>query len=356
MSGGQRVISIYADHLRRRGHEVMVVSPPRRARTTREKLRSVTRGGGWPKQPREHSSHFDGLGLDCRVLDKYRPILHSDVPDADVVIATWWETAEWASGFPAPKGAKVYFIQHHEVFPYLPVERVEATWKIPFHKILISQWLATISKERYGDASYSLVPNSVDLNQFWAARRRKNTTPTIGLMYSSVHFKGCDISLAALGLVRERFPSLRIVSFGQSAPVPNLPLLERTHYVVNPQQASIREIYSQCDAWLVGSRSEGFGLPILEAMACRTPVISTPCGAAPELLASGGGIIVAPEDPCDMAKAIEKIVCMSEGTWGEMSDLALATASLYTWENATDLFEAALLTAIKKSDQTAQSK
>jgi len=44
-------------------------------------------------------------------------------------------------------------------------------------------------------------------------------------------------------------------------------------------------------------------LPILEAMACRTPVIGTPAGPAPELLGAGGGILVRPEDPADMAMA-----------------------------------------------------
>ena len=44
-----------------------------------------------------------------------------------MVIATWWETAEWVNDFPASKGRKFYLIQHHEIHPYLPLERVQAT-------------------------------------------------------------------------------------------------------------------------------------------------------------------------------------------------------------------------------------
>ena len=168
----------------------------------------------------------------------------------------------------------------------------------------------------------------------------------IGLMYSSVPFKGCDISLEAFQLARGWIPDLRLVSFGDCASIPDLPLPAGTDHTVRPRQDRIREIYARCDAWLFGSRSEGFGLPILEAMVCRTPVIGTPAGAAPELLAGGGGLLVAPEDPHDMARAIVEIANLDDRRWVEMSDLALATANRYTWDDATDRFEDALFTAV----------
>jgi glycosyltransferase involved in cell wall biosynthesis len=97
--------------------------------------------------------------------------------------------------------------------------------------------------------------------------------------------------------------------------------------------------------WLWSSRSEGFGLPILEAMACRTPVIATPAGAAPELLSGGGGFLVKPEDPEDMARAIERVSRMKDPQWLPLSEAAYRTATKFTWDQATDLFEAALITA-----------
>jgi glycosyltransferase involved in cell wall biosynthesis len=121
-----------------------------------------------------------------------------------------------------------------------------------------------------------------------------------------------------------------------------------TEYFQQPPQTAIKDIYAQCDAWLFASRLEGFGLPIIEAMACRTPVIGTPAGAAPELLVDGGGILVKPEDPEDMAKAIEEICMMSESEWRAMSDAAYATATGYTWDDAAELCEDAYKTAIKR--------
>ncbi len=110
-------------------------------------------------------------------------------------------------------------------------------------------------------------------------------------------------------------------------------------------------LYASCDAWLFASRCEGFGLPILEAMACRTPVIGTPVGAAPELLAAGGGRLVAPQDPAAMARMIVDVARMDDAAWREMSRQAHHTASGYTWDDATDAFEAALRRAALRHDQ-----
>ena len=120
------------------------------------------------------------------------------MPDADVVVATWWETAEWVNALDPRKGAKVYFIQHHEVFPYLPVDRSRATYQLPLRKVVISRWLLDVMREEYGDGSVDLVPNSVDSAQFFAAPRGKQSVPTFGFIYSTSGFKGLNVMLAAL--------------------------------------------------------------------------------------------------------------------------------------------------------------
>jgi len=352
-SGGVRVASIYAKRLHDRGHQVVVVSRPHRKATVRERVRAFVGRQPLPYAARQATSLLDGLGLDHRSIESHRPITAADVPDADVVVATWWETAEWMADYPESKGSKAYFIQHYEVHEGLPVDRVEATWRLPMHKIVIANWLADLAKNRFGDSDYSLVPNSVDQTQFFAPPRDKQQTPTIGLMYSHVPFKGCDISLKAFELARQNIPGLKMVAFGARQPTPDLPLPTETVFAQHPAQHTIRDIYAQADAWLVASRSEGFGLPILEAMACRTPVIATPTGAAPELLAAGGGILVPPEDPPAMAAAIEQICRLDNAAWRALSDKAYDTATRYTWDDATTLFESALRRAREKSHQVA---
>jgi glycosyltransferase involved in cell wall biosynthesis len=347
LAGGIRVVATYAEYLKNRGHDVYVVSQPLAPISLSQRIKSVLKGDtGW--HDKRNLSHFDGRDIEHRVLERIRPITDADVPDADVVVATWWETAEWVAALSPSKGAKAYFIQHYEAFDGQPKERVKATWLLPMHKIAIAQWLVDLAHE-LGDDAVSLVPNSVDTQQFFALPRSKQTVPTVGVMYSGAAWKGCDICLNAVTLAAKQVPNLRLISFGSEQLHSNLPLPPTTNYLYRPAQESIKNIYAQCDAWLFGSRSEGFGMPVLEAMACRTPVIGTPAGAVPELLTGGSGIIVNPNDPEDMARAIEQICCLSNDDWQAMSDAAYAKATGYTWDDATACFEAALQTAIERS-------
>jgi glycosyltransferase involved in cell wall biosynthesis len=150
-------------------------------------------------------------------------------------------------------------------------------------------------------------------------------------MYSQIGWKGSDISLEAFKLAAEKNPELQLVGFGQSAPLPELPLPEGVIYYQVPPQHTLKDIYASCDAWLFSSRWEGFGLPILEAMACRTPVIGTPVGAAPDLLGDGAGILVNSEDPEDLAGAIERVWgCGHRETGLPLPILDLVTHKLYS--------------------------
>ena len=351
LSGGVRVVSIYADRLKRRGHEVTIVVRPPRAPTFREKARSALTGRALPAAARMGPSHLDALDVKARYIDAHRPVTVDDVPDADVIVATWWETAEWIESFPPSKGAKAYFIQHYEVHANQPVARVDRTWRLPMHKITISRWLSDLARDHFGDGDVSLVPNAVDLNQFQSPPRGKQPAPTVGLMYSLVGFKGCEVGLKAFDLASRVVPRLKLVAFGNRNPTPELPLPPGAQFIQQPAQDSLKDIYGQCDAWLFSSRSEGFGLPLLEAMACRTPVIATPAGAAPEVCAGGGGILVPLDDPGAMARAIERVAAMPEAEWRCMSDKAYVTATQYTWDDATDRFEAALVRATQMGER-----
>jgi glycosyltransferase involved in cell wall biosynthesis len=348
VSGGVRVASTYAKRLADRGHTVVVVSRPQRKATLRERVGAIVHGRALPYAARKVPSLLDGMGLDHRVVDTHRPITADDVPDADVIVATWWETAEWVAGFPESKGAKAVLMQGYEVHEGLPADRIDATWRLAMHKIVIAGWLADLARGRFGDADVSLVPNSVDTKQFHAPPRDRQAVPTVGLLFSHTACKGTDISLKAFDLAAKTVPGLKLVSFGGRAPTPELLLPQGAEFALQPAQNSIKDIYASADAWLFSSRAEGFGLPILEAMACRTPVIATPAGAAPELLSTGGGMLVPHEDPAAMAAAIEQICRMDNTAWRALSDKAFQTVARYSWDDATTLFESALRRAREK--------
>lgn len=344
MSGGIRVIAIYADRLHRRGHEVMVVHPPNRPIGIRERLRSVVNGRGWPESRRRSSSHFDGVDVATCMLDEYRAVVDADLPDADIVVATWWETADWVATLSKAKGAKAYFMQDYGACGQ-PLEELQRTWKLPFHIITISNWLVDLVEEHSGTKP-SLVLNAVEADLFRLPARSMPTVPQVGFTYTASPQKGIDVCISAIELARQRVPELRVICFGSERPGANLPLPSDTTFGYRVRDAELKRYYGECTAWLFGSRREGFGLPILEAMACGTPVIATPAGAAPELVTDARGRLVPVDDPEAMAEAIVSLCGMSSEAWKHLSAAAYDCATGYTWDDAMDRFEEALQIAL----------
>jgi glycosyltransferase involved in cell wall biosynthesis len=351
-TGGNRVVATYAERLRKRGHTVAIVSRPHAKRTLPERLWGLVSEGRWLPAHREEASHIDGTGVRHLLTDSIRPIVDWDVPDGDVVIATWWETANWVNGLSRRKGAKVYLIQHHEVFPYLPVERVKATYRLPgLHKVTVSRWLRDVIRDTYGGPESTLVMNAVDSDLFFAPPRGKQRQPTVGVVYhgEAGGWKGGDAAVKVLARVKAALPELRVVAFGARPPSRELPLPAGSTFVADPPQSQLRDLYGQCDAWLCTSRCEGFGLPTLEAMACRVPAVSTRVGAAIDLIEDGRqGFLADVDDTVGLARRLIQVLKMEEPAWRAMSEAAFTTATRYTWDDATTLFEAALLEAVER--------
>ena len=342
MSGGIRVAAIYAKALAEKGHDVFLISPPRQNMPLHRKIRSFIKGNGWPVSYKPRS-HLDGLGLNHRILDCGRPITDMDVPDADVVIATWWETAEWVSALSGSKGAKIYFVQGHEVHEHLPVERSRATYFLPLHKIVVAKWLQKVMYTEYGDADVDLVSNSVDHKQFFSGIRGKQPVPTVGFLYSPAKIKGLNVTMSAINSLRVTFPNLRIIVFGNDRPEKNVAFERWVEFYHSPAQDTIRDLYAQCDVWITASRTEGFNLPAMEAMACRVPVVSTRAGWPEEAVVTGKNcVLVDVDDVHALKNGAEFILSLSDEAWREMSNNAYNTVASSTWQESADQFENAL--------------
>ena len=98
-------------------------------------------------------------------------------------------------------------------------------------------------------------------------------------------------------------------------------------YVSNEDLA---KLYPSADVFVFPSAYEGFGLPVLEAMACGTPVACSNAASLPEV----GGEAVEYFDPWsveEMAAAIERVLD-SPGLQAEMREKGLKQAAQFTWE------------------------
>ena len=125
-------------------------------------------------------------------------------------------------------------------------------------------------------------------------------------MYRFQHFRSCA----------KQFPDLRILSFGSQQPNNKLALPKGAEFFFCPPQDQIRDLYSQCDVWITASRSEGFNLPAMEAMACRTPVVSTRTGWPEEAVKTGiNGVLVDVDDQIGLAKGVQWVLSQSDEDW-----------------------------------------
>ena len=348
MSGGVRVIALYAQKLTDLGHDVQVFSVQEPRLPLKARLKSLSRGKDSLSRPGSQPSYLDKLGVNYHLLPHSSPVTDTDLPDADIVIATWWETANWVAGLSPAKGMKVYFMQDYGA-PGQEIEKIAPTWRLPLYIITISEGLARLVQDHNGGAKPVVVANSVDTGLFQGGARRKAATPTVGFMYRPSPSKGVDIVVAAVRRARETIPDLKVVAFGSKPATRAQPLPEQTTYYQRPADTELAAIYSASDAWIFPSRKEGFGLPILEAMACGTPVIAMGAGAAPELITGKTGILLPGEDSDAMARAIIRTVGLSDADWRAMSDAALEKSHGYTWDDAARAFEAELQKAVGRA-------
>lgn len=352
LSGGTRIIAEHARMLHERGHTVTVVVAGQYSRpvTMMDRAKAFVRG--CPIQKRKPSpSHLDGAPFLVHMAEEYRPVGAGDVPDADLIISSWWEVTEWVWAMPASKGVKVNFLQGYEVHPWLPADRVEAVWRLPIPKIVVSRWLGEIAEREYGDDGAILVSNGVDTDHFRFIERGPSGSCIIGGMYTGMgpsNIKRFWLAVETVRALRARGVDCRFVGFGsRAAGEGELP--PGSSFEVAPTQERIAEIYASCDCWLFTSDKEGFGLPLLEAMSCGTPVVATPAGAAPELLESGGGEMVDSSDPEVLADAVQRVLELPDDQWRAMSRVARREAEKHSWSAIGDEMESALLKILEDS-------
>lgn len=341
LSGGERVVAIYAREFAKRGHGVQVICSRPPAISLKRQITSLLKGHGWPRQPKIGASHYENYGIRYRVVDHDGPLTDSDVPDADAVIATMWQSANYAAAMPSNKGMKFYLVQHDEgtIWRDFGAER---TFTYDMFHIYVSQWIANRIRQRHPTARSIVIPNAIEAEIFNNGIREKPQRLRVGLMWADDPEKGGDIAISAVRQIRRNGLDCELVAFGIAPPPANY-VSEFDEITLQPTQEKLVEIYRSCSVWLFTSRFEGFGLPILEAMASGTPVIGTATGAAPELLSHGGGFLVPNEDSLAIAKAIELVSALTSSEWQTYSEAARKTAQSRTWAVAASEFENFLL-------------
>jgi glycosyltransferase involved in cell wall biosynthesis len=95
-------------------------------------------------------------------------------------------------------------------------------------------------------------------------------------------------------------------------------------------EADLPVLYSAADALVMPSLYEGFGLPVLEAMACGTPVVCSDGGSLREV-AGEAALMISPTDVDSLAHALHRVTS-DEGLRHDLRARGLKRAQGFTWE------------------------
>lgn len=339
-SGGPKVVYEYANALVRKGHRVTVVHPL----SLSTEFTAMQLGKGiirYVQRSIDKSYRPDAwFRIDPHVRLLWKPSLHPrHIPDADVIVATWWHTAEWVARYPRSKGRKFYLLQGLETWGGSE-DRVMATWRIPMRKIVIARWLYEIAERMGEEAAY--IPNGLDFNAFGTNNDPRERDPNrVMMLYHNVSLKGSADGLAALRFAHEQVATVEVDMFGVPGAPPGLPSWIRYHR--NPPQAKLRQLYNQAAIFLSPSWIEGWPLPPAEAMICGAALVATDIGGHREYaIHRETALLSPPKEPALMASNLVSLLQDPEQRI-HLARSGNRYIQQFTWGRAANAFEALLL-------------
>jgi len=156
---------------------------------------------------------------------------------------------------------------------------------------------------------------------------KKNTKGTLKAFSDFLKQTKSDYKLVMLDYDRDELEKL-LDEIGDKQLINNIVL---TGYVTN---TDLPAIYSQSAIFLYPSLRESFGIPMLEAMACGIPVITSNTSSMPEV-SGDAAHIVNPYHPEEITKGMIKI--LSEKTYSEnLCKKGLERSKLFSWKNMAE--------------------
>jgi glycosyltransferase involved in cell wall biosynthesis len=150
--------------------------------------------------------------------------------------------------------------------------------------------------------------------------------------------KNLPALLQAFASLLPQQPPVRLVIVGRQGwmyeqtlqLVRSLGLAEQVHFTGYVDQADLPRVYNLAEIAIYPSLYEGFGLPVLEALASGTPVITSSVSSMPEI-AGEAGVLLPPGDVPALAQAIQRLLS-DPAERQQRSKLGLERAAQFTWE------------------------
>jgi glycosyltransferase involved in cell wall biosynthesis len=202
----------------------------------------------------------------------------------------------------------------------------------------------------------TVVPNAVDVDRFANGGERaaaraalgiENDRPVVALVGRIDPLKGQDDYVRAAPLVRAAHPDALLLLVGSTAkddvaaPIRDLIAAEDVADVVRftGYLDDMPGLYSAIDVLAAPSRSEGFGLMLVEAMAAGVPIVASAVDAIPEVVGDGPALLVPPYDPGAVAAAINRVLTDRDAA-AAMGAAGRERARAFSWERSAAMLAA----------------
>jgi len=197
-----------------------------------------------------------------------------------------------------------------------------------------------------------LIPGGVDLERFkpmdrFAARRHLNLPENAFLILYVGRFaplKRVDRLVSALARLRSQGREVQLVLVGGDDPgtdsrqaleaaAGRLQLEDAVHFAGRVAQEALPAYYNAADMMVLPSDYESFGLVLLEALACGTPVAATRVGIAPQIVEEGiNGTLLASNRVSDLVSGIAGMMQIKRAA----ADRMRSTVTPYGWPGIAD--------------------
>lgn len=240
----------------------------------------------------------------------------------------------------------------HKITPWLLKQR--AKWRMLFDRLAdeadLFHMISEFSAERTAHffprlrSRMCVVPNAASASFFQPPTELgKEVLTRLGIAdrpYLLVpgglhHRKNADLILRAWPHLHRQHPELSLVVINHSNPM----YLDRAK-ALGPsfilggfqEEAQLVALYNAAELVWFPTRYDGFGMPVIEAMACGTPVISSNTTGIPEV-AGDAAMLLSPEKMEDHVDAISGLLEDARAR-RRMSEMGRARAARYTWANS----------------------
>lgn len=326
--GGARVIVRFAEGLRQLGHDVRILCPCQR-RSVHERLRETYLA-------LRYRCRHDWLRTFTGTVRQYTVLTPDVTGDNDVLIAVGVDSVLAIADLPASCGIKVH--NSHGTEPWI-ADRMQRAWRVPMPRIVSASYLVPLMREQGSTDPIFVVNNGVDADEYYPTCPQHQRCG-VGTVFHGASPKDPATILSVLHSIHQARPDVPLYVFGAYPRPAELP--PKAAYVRLPTVRRARGLYSQSQVWFCASRHEGFGLPLLEAMACGCALVSTDCGGPSDIIEAGVTGWLVP--PGDAQALVERVLALLQDADQRESFAAagLDRLSRFTWAGVVRQYEQAL--------------